>query len=126
MGFSLRRILDAIFETRSSGEVSAHTINTLVTWMLEHPSLDTCVEEEMNTASGTDRVHSEDGSTRNVGLGRITRNLAITDLMRHVSIDFVAILRHLFRILSRYPQLVFFVWMETILGDRNDRLRSGA
>lgn len=88
MGFSLRRILNAIFETRSSGEVSAHTINTLVTWMLEHPSLDTCVEEETNlAASGTaDRVRSEDSGVRNLGLGRITRNLAITDLMRHVSL----------------------------------------
>ncbi|KRT81776.1 Regulator of chromosome condensation repeat containing protein, partial [Oryctes borbonicus] len=87
MGFSLRRILNAIFETRSSGEVSAHTINTLVTWMLEHPSLDTCVEEELNAMASctTERVRSEDSGVRNIGLGRITRNLAITDLMRHAT-----------------------------------------
>lgn len=37
MGFSLRSILNAVAITKSSGEVSAHTINVLASWMLEHP-----------------------------------------------------------------------------------------
>ncbi|XP_018324237.1 probable E3 ubiquitin-protein ligase HERC1 isoform X2 [Agrilus planipennis] len=37
MGFTLRHILRAINATKSSGEVSAHTMQVLTTWMLEHP-----------------------------------------------------------------------------------------
>lgn len=37
MGFSLQHIVHAINATKSSGEISAHTINILASWMLEHP-----------------------------------------------------------------------------------------
>lgn len=40
MGFSLKNVLHAIAITKSSGEVSAHTINVLASWMLEHPTSD--------------------------------------------------------------------------------------
>lgn len=40
MGFPLRSILNAVSVTKSSGEVSAHTINVLASWMLEHPCTD--------------------------------------------------------------------------------------
>ncbi|KAJ8965419.1 hypothetical protein NQ314_004172 [Rhamnusium bicolor] len=49
MGFTLKHILKAIFETKSAGEVSAHTVNMLATWMLEHPYLETCLEDETNS-----------------------------------------------------------------------------
>lgn len=37
MGFTLKHILKAILETKIHGEISVQTINTLATWMLEHP-----------------------------------------------------------------------------------------
>lgn len=37
MGFALKHILKAILETKIHGEINVHTINTLATWMLEHP-----------------------------------------------------------------------------------------
>ena len=37
MGFTLRHIQAAIVGTGTTGEVSAHGINNLATWMIEHP-----------------------------------------------------------------------------------------
>lgn len=37
MGFNLKHILRAIAETKMREDVNVHTINTLATWMLEHP-----------------------------------------------------------------------------------------
>ncbi|XP_018567016.1 probable E3 ubiquitin-protein ligase HERC1 [Anoplophora glabripennis] len=45
MGFTLKHILKAISETKSSGEFTSHTVNMLATWMLEHPSLDISDDE---------------------------------------------------------------------------------
>lgn len=45
MGFTLKHILKAISETKSSGEFTSHTVNMLATWMLEHPSLDISEDE---------------------------------------------------------------------------------
>ncbi|KAL1506224.1 hypothetical protein ABEB36_005622 [Hypothenemus hampei] len=41
MGFPLKHILKALHETKSSGEVSARTVNMLAIWMCEHPYLET-------------------------------------------------------------------------------------
>lgn len=40
MGFTLKHILKAIAETKIREDVNVHTINTLATWMLEHPYLE--------------------------------------------------------------------------------------
>lgn len=45
MGFTYAHVMAAINATKSSGEASAHTINMLVTWMVDHP----CIEDESNT-----------------------------------------------------------------------------
>lgn len=45
MGFPLKHILKALHETKSSGEVSARTINMLATWMCEHPYMETRLEQ---------------------------------------------------------------------------------
>lgn len=37
MGFTLKHIFEAILKTNIHGEINDHAINTLVTWMLEHP-----------------------------------------------------------------------------------------
>lgn len=44
MGFTIKHILKAICETRSTGEVNARTVNMLATWMCEHPYLETRVD----------------------------------------------------------------------------------
>ncbi|CAG9773088.1 unnamed protein product [Ceutorhynchus assimilis] len=46
MGFSLRHILKALFETKSSGEISARSISMLATWMCEHPYMEESVVEQ--------------------------------------------------------------------------------
>ncbi|XP_030752542.1 probable E3 ubiquitin-protein ligase HERC1 [Sitophilus oryzae] len=51
MGFTLKHILKALCETHSSGEVSARTINTLATWMCEHPYLEARVEPSSSNVS---------------------------------------------------------------------------
>lgn len=94
MGFSVRHILKAIFETKSSGEVSAHTINMLATWMIEHPSLDTCVEEDNFSAGSSMRRAQELNILRATGpkppisVGRGTRNLGYLELLRQVYLHF--------------------------------------
>lgn len=50
MGFPLKHIINAINVTKSSGEVSAHTINILASWMLEHPYTE-ATEERLSTKS---------------------------------------------------------------------------
>nr|CAD7425857.1 unnamed protein product [Timema monikensis] len=40
MGFSLKHVQKAINATGSTGDMSAHTINQLATWMIEHPCID--------------------------------------------------------------------------------------
>ncbi|XP_050295909.1 probable E3 ubiquitin-protein ligase HERC1 isoform X2 [Anthonomus grandis grandis] len=45
MGFTLKHISKALKETKSTGEVSARSINVLATWMCEHPYLETRVEQ---------------------------------------------------------------------------------
>lgn len=45
MGFTLKHIIKAIFETNTSGEFTSHTVNMLATWMLEHPYLEMCDDE---------------------------------------------------------------------------------
>lgn len=37
MGFPLKHISKAILKTNIHGEMNGHAINTLITWMLEHP-----------------------------------------------------------------------------------------
>ncbi|KAG5885881.1 hypothetical protein JTB14_019144 [Gonioctena quinquepunctata] len=44
MGFTIKHIQKAMQETKTSGAVDVHTVNTLATWMLEHPYLE--VEDE--------------------------------------------------------------------------------
>ncbi|CAH1119370.1 unnamed protein product, partial [Phaedon cochleariae] len=44
MGFTVKHIQKALAETKNTGEVNAHAVNALATWMLEHPYLE--VDEE--------------------------------------------------------------------------------
>lgn len=55
MGFPLKHIINAINVTKSSGEVSAHAINILASWMLEHPFTET---SEGESSSGLTRSES--------------------------------------------------------------------
>ncbi|KAL3277276.1 hypothetical protein HHI36_012626 [Cryptolaemus montrouzieri] len=60
MGFTMRQIMRAITDTRSTGEVSAHTINTLASWMLEHPQTESSDELTLNSSvSRTDGTNHE-------------------------------------------------------------------
>ncbi|VEN60081.1 unnamed protein product, partial [Callosobruchus maculatus] len=53
MGFSLRHILKAVIGTKLRGsEVTAQKINSLVTWMLEHPRTDPA-EDELTSVDAT-------------------------------------------------------------------------
>nr|CAH7744976.1 unnamed protein product [Callosobruchus chinensis] len=53
MGFSLRHILKAVIGTKlRGGEVTAQKINSLVTWMLEHPRTDPA-EDELTSVDAT-------------------------------------------------------------------------
>nr|CAI5839110.1 unnamed protein product [Callosobruchus analis] len=53
MGFSLRHILKAIIGTKLRGsEVTAQKINSLVTWMLEHPRTDPA-DDELTSVDAT-------------------------------------------------------------------------
>uniref|UniRef100_T1JES7 HECT-type E3 ubiquitin transferase n=1 Tax=Strigamia maritima TaxID=126957 RepID=T1JES7_STRMM len=54
MGFALRHIQRAIAATGYTGESSAHTINALATWMIEHPSIDS--EPSSDSSSGPDHA----------------------------------------------------------------------
>lgn len=88
MGFTLKHILKAIYATKSSGEVSAHTINMLATWMIEHP----CIEVE--TSNRSDEVEgyastasrSAESTSANrlerLEVSRISRFLPLVDISR--------------------------------------------
>ncbi|XP_068081364.1 probable E3 ubiquitin-protein ligase HERC1 [Anabrus simplex] len=52
MGFSLKHVQKAINATGSNGEMSAHTINRLATWMIDHPCIDS--EHSEAAADGPD------------------------------------------------------------------------
>lgn len=56
MGFTLKHIVKAIFETNTSGEFTSHTVNMLATWMLEHPHLEICDDEEASNRCNLFRV----------------------------------------------------------------------
>lgn len=66
MGFSLRHIEKAINVTKCSGDVSAHAINILASWMLEHPLTESGASEDNIYCSSS----SEDGSIRGGKLSR--------------------------------------------------------
>lgn len=57
MGFSLKHVIRAINATGSSGEMSAHTINQLATWMIEHPCIDSAPDEGSSTCARTMVIH---------------------------------------------------------------------
>ncbi|PSN36069.1 hypothetical protein C0J52_06695 [Blattella germanica] len=52
MGFSLKHVQKAMNSTGSTGDMSAHTINQLATWMIEHPCIDSDVLEGREDDSG--------------------------------------------------------------------------
>ncbi|XP_021933596.1 probable E3 ubiquitin-protein ligase HERC1 isoform X3 [Zootermopsis nevadensis] len=54
MGFSLKHVQKAINATGSTGDMSAHTISQLATWMIEHP----CIDSEVLEGRGDDSGHS--------------------------------------------------------------------
>lgn len=74
MGFPLKHIINAINVTKSSGEVSAHTINILASWMLEHPY----------TEGATGVGESSGGLTRSEStsavLSKITRSSPVQEV----------------------------------------------
>ncbi|KAG8223096.1 hypothetical protein J437_LFUL002044, partial [Ladona fulva] len=59
MGFSIKHVKKAIYATGCSGEVSAHTINQLATWMIEHP----CIVSEGSDAEDEEIERSNAGAT---------------------------------------------------------------
>lgn len=59
MGFPLKRILNAINVTKSSGDVSAHTVNILASWMLEHPGTEVADEGIASTSRSEDTLGRE-------------------------------------------------------------------
>lgn len=44
MGFTLKHIMKAVSATKVPGEIDSHSINHLVSWMLEHPCPENNVE----------------------------------------------------------------------------------
>ncbi|XP_019763936.2 probable E3 ubiquitin-protein ligase HERC1 isoform X1 [Dendroctonus ponderosae] len=46
MGFPLKHVLKALYETRTSGEINSRSINMLATWMCEHPYSEASDDEE--------------------------------------------------------------------------------
>ncbi|XP_057655201.1 probable E3 ubiquitin-protein ligase HERC1 isoform X1 [Diorhabda carinulata] len=70
MGFSIKHIQRALQETKSSGELNVHAINSLATWMLEHPFLD--VGEDEGTSNRSNLLRSlmerSQEATRSQGL----------------------------------------------------------
>ncbi|KAK7862054.1 hypothetical protein R5R35_011478 [Gryllus longicercus] len=52
MGFSLKHVQKAINATGSNGDMSAHTINQLATWMIEHPCIDSDLSESTSEECG--------------------------------------------------------------------------
>lgn len=98
--------MKAIFETRSSGEVSAHTINMLATWMLEHPSLDPCVEEDNLPAAASSSFDTAMSSEEE--LRRISRGWGLVNFDRSVSLKFLFLfLYHITLVLSYKISSVF-------------------
>ncbi|KAJ8960520.1 hypothetical protein NQ318_013805 [Aromia moschata] len=83
MGFTLKHVLKAIFETKSAGEVNAHTVNALATWMLEHPYLETCAEEEAAAAAAASAA-SNGGDRSSLMRALMERS---QDLVRQQSLD---------------------------------------
>ncbi|KAK4883685.1 hypothetical protein RN001_007004 [Aquatica leii] len=81
MGFTLKHVLKAMQATRSSGEVSAHTINMLATWMIDHP----CIEDESRSdgidATANSSARGVDSTSANrLEVSRISRFLPLADL----------------------------------------------
>lgn len=72
MGFPLKHITNAINVTKSSGEVSAHTINILASWMLEHPYTET---NEGETSTGLTRSESTSAA-----LSKVTRSSPVQEV----------------------------------------------
>lgn len=88
MGFTLRHILKAIFETKSSGEISAHTINMLATWMIEHPLLDPCAEED-NPGPTTSTLEDCMNISNFEGIRSMVKNVDLSDIVRQVSYNYL-------------------------------------
>ncbi|XP_069694063.1 probable E3 ubiquitin-protein ligase HERC1 isoform X1 [Periplaneta americana] len=101
MGFSLKHVQKAINATGSTGDMSAHTINQLATWMIEHPCIDSEVlegrDDEAGRSSGSEvllsRAQTVDVSQcspeLDLGVGRRTglgpRRRACSDIRNYLT-----------------------------------------
>lgn len=54
MGFSMRHIQAALAATGSTGHITAHRLNMLATWMIEHPEADDEAPGASASSSQTD------------------------------------------------------------------------
>ncbi|XP_074033510.1 probable E3 ubiquitin-protein ligase HERC1 isoform X2 [Leptinotarsa decemlineata] len=59
MGFTLRHIQKAMQENKTTGTLDVHTVNTLATWMLEHPLLEAEDEGASNRSNSLRRSLAE-------------------------------------------------------------------
>ncbi|XP_063233987.1 probable E3 ubiquitin-protein ligase HERC1 isoform X2 [Bacillus rossius redtenbacheri] len=64
MGFSLKHVQKALYATGSTGDMSAHTINQLATWMIEHPCIDAEQQEEESSDDHEEEENASSCSTR--------------------------------------------------------------
>ncbi|KAF5282986.1 hypothetical protein FQA39_LY04857 [Lamprigera yunnana] len=80
MGFTLKHILNALQAMKSSGVVSAHTINMLALWMIDHP----CIEDESRSdvTDASSSIRSTDSTMNRLEVSRISRFLPLTDVNR--------------------------------------------
>ncbi|KAF5301595.1 hypothetical protein FQR65_LT08900 [Abscondita terminalis] len=83
MGFTLKHVLTAIHATKSSGELSAHTINMLATWMIDHP----CIEDECRSNNTDGNTSVDSTSAHRLEVNRISRFLPLTDLNQQQNYD---------------------------------------
>ncbi|XP_071845609.1 probable E3 ubiquitin-protein ligase HERC1 isoform X3 [Apostichopus japonicus] len=66
MGFTVRHIRKAMTATGSSGDLDADHINTLATWMLEHPSVEELEEEEDDVRGASAREPPSEVTSSNL------------------------------------------------------------
>ncbi|XP_031334464.1 probable E3 ubiquitin-protein ligase HERC1 isoform X1 [Photinus pyralis] len=82
MGFTLKHILKAVQSTRSSAEVSAHNINALATWMIDHPYIEDGATGNVELITDTTRLSTESDASNSYEVNRNSRFLPTSDVHR--------------------------------------------
>lgn len=74
MGFTEEQIYRAVSQTRTGGDLNAaHAINTLASWMLEHPHPDSSEDLTLNP-SGSRMIDGNDLIRQQVMIGCVPSN----------------------------------------------------